>query len=159
MTPDAGAPVVREARPQDLPRLAALLRELAQGGEHPELEPPDLAPAQEAALRALSEDPRARVLVLEAGGQVAGTLTVYVLANLSHGGRPFALVENVVVAEGTRGRGYGALLLERAVALAREAGCYKLTLTSNRRREAAHRFYEGLGLAHTHRGYTLYFTD
>lgn len=159
MTPDAGAPVVREARPQDLPRLAALLRELAQGGEHPELEPPGLTDGHRSAFRALAADPRARVLVLEAGGQVLGTLTVYLLPNLSHGGRPFALVENVVVADGARERGYGRALMERAVALAREAGCYKLALTSNRRRDAAHRFYEGLGLNHTHRGYTLEFTD
>ena len=152
-------PQVRDARPEDLPHLAALLRELAQGGEHPELEPPELTDGHAAALRALAADPRARLLVLEVEGRVAGTLTVYLLPNLSHGGRPFALVENVVVAEGWRGRGFGALLLERAVALAREAGCYKLTLTSNRRRDAAHRFYERLGLAHTHHGFTLYFTD
>lgn len=158
MTHRPAVPRVRDARPEDLPRLVELLHELAAGGEHPEPGPPVLTPDHEAALRALTDDPRARVLVLEAGGRVMGALAVYVLPNLSHGGRPFAVVENVIVDGTARGRGYGELLMGRAVEAARAAGCYKVTLTSNNRRAAAHRFYEGLGFRNTHRGFTRYFT-
>jgi GNAT superfamily N-acetyltransferase len=35
--------------------------------------------------------------------------------------------------------------MDDAMRLAREAGCYKLALSSNRRRERAHAFYERLG--------------
>ncbi len=38
---------------------------------------------------------------------------------------------------------------------ARQAGCYKLSLTSNKRRSDAHRFYEGAGFKATHEGYRL----
>ncbi len=42
-----------------------------------------------------------------------------------------------------------------AVQIARRRDCYKLSLTSNRTRKQAHRFYERLGWRWTHRGYTL----
>jgi len=37
--------------------------------------------------------------------------------------------------------------------IAKEKGCYKLTLSSNLRREAAHAFYESLGF--TKHGYSF----
>jgi GNAT superfamily N-acetyltransferase len=36
-------------------------------------------------------------------------------------------------------------MMHHAMALAREAGCYKLVLSSNQKRERAHAFYESLG--------------
>jgi GNAT superfamily N-acetyltransferase len=36
-------------------------------------------------------------------------------------------------------------MMRRAMDECRQAGCYKLALSSNLKREAAHRFYEGLG--------------
>jgi GNAT superfamily N-acetyltransferase len=43
----------------------------------------------------------------------------------------------------------------RALAMARERGCYKLTLTSNKARKDAHRFYERLGFEATHEGFRM----
>jgi GNAT superfamily N-acetyltransferase len=159
MIDPSGAVVVRDARPEDLPRIVALLQQLAEQGEHPEMEGPLVTDRHEAALRDLAADPRARLLVLEAEGRVMGSLAVYVLPNLSHGGRPFAIVENVIVDGAARGSGYGRLLMDRAVDLARDAGCYKVSLTSNNRRAAAHRFYERIGFTGTHRGFTRYFAE
>jgi len=36
-------------------------------------------------------------------------------------------------------------MMHHAMAFAREAGCYKLVLSSNQKRERAHAFYESLG--------------
>lgn len=79
------------------------------------------------------------------------------LPGLSHGGRPFGIIENVVVAESAQGQGFGKVLMERAEVLAREAGCYKLALASNQKRTEAHGFYEALGFRPTHQGFTKYF--
>ena len=92
----------------------------------------------------------------EDGGRVVGTLTLYFLLNLSHGARPFAIVENVVVDANVRGGGHGRALMEHAVRLAREAGCYKVSLTSHTNRAAAHAFYDAIGFTNSHRGFTLY---
>jgi GNAT superfamily N-acetyltransferase len=78
------------------------------------------------------------------------------MPNLSHGGAPFAIVENVVVDETVRGGGYGRRLMAHAEALARAAGCYKVSLTSNHKRDRAHAFYAHIGYASSHKGFTRY---
>lgn len=77
------------------------------------------------------------------------------MPNLSHVGRPYAFVEDVVVDASRRGQGHGEALMRHAIELARAAGCYKITLTSNRIRMEAHRFYERRGFKATHVGYRM----
>jgi len=45
--------------------------------------------------------------------------------------------------------------MRAAVQRARELGCYRVQLTSNMARPAAHRFYERLGFEPSHRGFKL----
>jgi GNAT superfamily N-acetyltransferase len=78
-----------------------------------------------------------------------------VIPNVSHRGTPYAIIENVVVDAKVRSKGYGELLMRHAVEEARLAGCYKVALTSNKRREDAHRFYERLGFQRTHEAFRL----
>ena len=79
------------------------------------------------------------------------------MPNLSHFGRPYAIVENVVVDAAARGHRCGEPLMRFAIDLARDAGCYKLAITSNRHRAEAHRFYERLGFTATHFGFRIDF--
>jgi GNAT superfamily N-acetyltransferase len=132
------------------------MQQLSANGARPE---PDVQVATEqhhGALAALLDDPRYHLLVLEAGGEVLGTCALYVVPNLSHGGAPWSIVENVVVDERARSEGYGELLMAEAERLAREAGAYRLSLMSNARRTQAHRFYNRIGYAPSHQGFTKY---
>nr|WP_205843982.1 GNAT family N-acetyltransferase [Nakamurella deserti] len=54
-----------------------------------------------------------------------------------------------------RGRGIGRALISSIVTTARDRGCARVQLTSNRRRERAHVFYERLGFTASHLGFTL----
>jgi GNAT superfamily N-acetyltransferase len=90
-------------------------------------------------------------------GAVVGTVDCIVLPNLTRGARPFALVENVVVTTGHRRSGVGSALLEAAVVLARQAGCYKIQLLSRAERHGAHAFYESYGFRASAQGYRRYF--
>ena len=56
------------------------------------------------------------------------------------GGTPSAIVEDVVVAQDQQGRGIGRQMMAHALQQARDAGCYKLALSSNARRKGAHAF-------------------
>ncbi len=119
-----------------------LLGDLATPGE------PGLDRARaEGVLATMARYPDYAVYVAEEGDAVVGTFALLVMDNLGHGGAPEGVVENVVVEAGRRGRGIGAAMMRFAMDRCADAGCYKLVLSSNVRREDAHRFYAGLGFA------------
>jgi GNAT superfamily N-acetyltransferase len=76
---------------------------------------------------------------------VIATYALLVMHNLAHCGAPSAIAEDVVVHPQRQGLGIGRQLMAHAIEQAREAGCYKLALSSNAKRQAAHTFYESLG--------------
>ena len=142
---------IRNATADDLPALVRLLGQLNEA--------PSPAPTQRhvAAFAAITADPRQRLLVIEHDGVVIGTVAMIIVPNLGHNGTPYALVENVVVDEGARGKRHGEALLRHIIKEAQAAGCYKVALTSRKHRKDAHRFYERLGFDATSEGfrYTL----
>lgn len=77
--------------------------------------------------------------------EVVGTYALLIMDNLAHRGTPSAIVEDVVVSQARQGQGIGREMMAHAMARARLSGCYKLVLSSNDKRQAAHAFYEGLG--------------
>ncbi|MCH7698241.1 MAG: GNAT family N-acetyltransferase [Chloroflexi bacterium] len=145
---------IRDATEADLPRLVELLDQLALDTPREERGPPLPAFYRDAFHRVDANDGQ-RLLVLEVDGEIVGTLVLLIIPNITHQGRPYATVENVVVEERERGAGYGRQLLTYALDQARAAGCYKLTLTSHKRRTDAHRFYERLGFDSTYEGYRV----
>ena len=78
-------------------------------------------------------------------GAVVGTYELLIMDNLAKRGRKSGVVEDVAVDPIYQGRGIGRAMMEHARAQCRQAGCYKLALSSNLKREEAHRFYEALG--------------
>jgi GNAT superfamily N-acetyltransferase len=81
--------------------------------------------------------------------QVLGSYALLIMPNLAHRGTPSAVVEDVVVSPQHHGQGIGRQMMSHAIRLAREAGCYKLALSSNAKRASAHAFYHSLGF-HLH---------
>jgi GNAT superfamily N-acetyltransferase len=148
------APVIRSATRDDLPRLVELLAQLSLDSPREDLRSPRPA-AYDAALEEVLADGRQTLLVAEVDGAIVGMACYIEVPNLSHVGRPYALVEDVVVAAAMRGQGYGEALMQRAIELARAGGCYKLVLTSSKVRTDAHRFYQRLGFKATHVGFRL----
>jgi GNAT superfamily N-acetyltransferase len=74
-----------------------------------------------------------------------GTFTLLVMDNLVHHGSPSGIVEGVAVDPEFQGYGIGQQMMQFAVAQCRTAGCYKLSLSTNLKRQEAHAFYESLG--------------
>lgn len=146
---------VREAVTEDLPRLVQLLDQLSLEGESREDLSRPLNSAYRAALARISADDRQRQLVVEAGRELIATAALVIIPNLSHVGKPYAIVEDVVVDAAWRSKGVGEALLRHMVDLARQAGCYKVCLTSNKARADAHRFYRRLGFRASHEGFRM----
>ena len=101
--------------------------------------------------------PGHELLVAEEDGMVVGTMVLLIVPNLSHGGLPWALIENMVVDQRYRRQGIGRVMMEYAIDRAKETGCYKLQLLSNKKRPEAHQFYSSLGLEPSAQGFRLYF--
>jgi len=102
-----------------------------------------------------SRYPNYRLFVALDGDAVVGTYALLVMHNLAHRGMPSAIAEDVVVAADRQGQGVGRHMMAHAVAEARAAGCYKLALSSNRKRVQAHAFYESLGFAQHGLGFVI----
>ncbi|MEO0868703.1 MAG: GNAT family N-acetyltransferase [Cyanobacteria bacterium J06642_11] len=77
--------------------------------------------------------------------RVVGTFALLIMDNLVHHRSPSGIVEGVGVARDLQGQGIGRQMMEVAISTCRAAGCYKLTLSTNLERTAAHSFYESLG--------------
>lgn len=133
-------PTLHTATRDDIAALLELYRTAGIGSP----EGQTLAEA-EASWARLAAVPGSEVLLARLEGRPVGTLTLFVLPLLGHAGANEALVEDVAVHPDTQGSGVGRALIEEAMRRASKAGCYKLALSSNLRRESAHAFYEHLG--------------
>ncbi|MEV6679530.1 GNAT family N-acetyltransferase [Streptomyces erythrochromogenes] len=147
--------IFRVATRRDLPAVLALLAD-----EDRVLDPATTAVGEEheRAFAAIESDARNEMLVLtdtQADGAVLGCLQLTYIPGLGQGGQERALVEAVRVRADRRGEGLGAELMRLAAERARGRGCGLIQLTSNKRRTAAHRFYERLGFARSHEGFKL----
>jgi GNAT superfamily N-acetyltransferase len=89
--------------------------------------------------------PSYHLYVASQNNKVIGTFALLIMDNLAHHGTPSAIVEDVAVDSLCQSQGVGKLMMEYAMRLCKEAGCYKLVLSSNVRRVRAHQFYESLG--------------
>lgn len=141
----------RQATAADLPAMLRLLvdDELAQarGGYGAEV-----TPAVAAAFDDVARDPNNELWVGERAGEVVAMLQLTLIPGLSRGGMKRALVEAVRVRADLRSRGVGEALMAHAERRARAAGCGLIQLTTDRKRLAAHRFYERIGYEPSHLG-------
>lgn len=131
---------VRGARGADLGAILELYQQLS-----PRVPVADAVQAP-AIWRELLARPGVTVFVADHDGQPAATCTLVIVPNLTRGGRPYALVENVVTRHDLHRCGYGQSVLNAALSRAWAAGCYKVMLLSGRSEESGvPAFYERLG--------------
>jgi predicted N-acetyltransferase YhbS len=149
--------IVRAATKNDIPRILELYRQLSITTAPTELDrKPSLEDYRRVFAR-ISAVPGLELLVAEEEGEIAGSVVLFIAPNLSHGGLPWALVENVIVDQKYRRQGIGKLLMDYAIARAKEAGCYRIGLSSDKKRREAHQFYRALGFKASAHGFRLYF--
>jgi GNAT superfamily N-acetyltransferase len=146
--------LIREADPDDWPKVAALLAELGR----PDVRgAPEEEEARELFLSYLAR-PDAVALVAEDDGRVAGFLDMEYRARLNFT-TPQAWIPDLIVDEGSRGLGIGRALLEHAEELAREHGCWSMSLESATWRERAHAFYLREGWKETGKAFSKLLAD
>jgi GNAT superfamily N-acetyltransferase len=139
--------VIRTAEPADLPALQDLYRHLF----------PDDAPCPNAKAADILDKLRSfegsAVLIGLLGNDLVASCTVIVIPNLTRGGTPYALIENVVTDTRHRNRGLGKAILKAAVDRAWAAGCYKAMLMTGSRKPSTLAFYEAAGFEQSKTGF------
>jgi len=85
---------------------------------------------------------------LFAQDRMCSTATLHLLPNLTHAGRPYGLVENVITDVQYRGQGMGRRLMDHILDTAWAADAYKVMLLTGTH-TSAQGFYEKLGFSGT----------
>ncbi|WP_078119222.1 GNAT family N-acetyltransferase [Thiosocius teredinicola] len=110
-------------------------------------------PAAQAVFNQINALPGYGLYVAVHEQQIVGTFALMIMPNLGHCGTPSGVLEDIVVTPEQQGLGIGTAMIEEAMRLCGAAGCYKMTLSSNLKRERAHAFYDKLGF--DKHGYSL----
>jgi len=140
---------IRFATREDVPQLLRLYRHL---------DPDDRETTVEDGLRnleLLQRYPGSHVLIGCVEKDIVATCTLVVIPNLTRGGAPYALIENVVTDVAYRNRGYGKAVLRDAVEAAWQAGCYKVMLLTGSKRPDVLKFYQDAGFAQSKTGFQI----
>jgi ribosomal protein S18 acetylase RimI-like enzyme len=130
---------IRAATRDDLAEMLALYRHL-----HASDAPFDTTVAERVWSELLTSG-LTTVIVAEAATGLVASCTLAIVPNLTRGGRPYGVIENVVTNSDHRQQGLGQRVLAHALDLAWAADCYKVSLASGRTEEATLRFYETAG--------------
>jgi len=132
--------VIREADIKDLPDILKLYKQ-------PDMDNGEVLSIEQAEtiFKKMTTYPNYKVFIAISGGEVIGTFALAIMDNLAHMGAPSGLIEDVVVKTDRQGKGVGKQMMKYAMEYCKKYGCYKIVLSSNLKREKAHRFYESLG--------------
>lgn len=125
---------IRSATMQDHEAVMGLMQFL-----HPD-DPTTPASDSSAIYTDIIRSPNLVLLVAEQAGALLGSCYLNVIANLTRGGAPYAVIENVVTHPDFRKQGIGRQLMQHAVQLAAERQCYKIMLLTGRD-ESVQSFY------------------
>ena len=149
-----GTVTLHRARPDDTAAIVALLADDAISAARGDTASDDDLPAYRAGLESVLADGSNDLLVAEHDGAVVGTLQLTRIPGMSRRGSTRLLVEAVRVSAQLRSGGVGSALMRWVMDVATaELGSPLVQLTSDAQRVDAHRFYERLGFAGSHRGF------
>jgi GNAT superfamily N-acetyltransferase len=147
--------VVRRAEAGDVPAIVDLLAADQLGAARDGVRTEADHAAYQRAFQAIDGDPAHLLVVAEDSGEIVATFQLSFLPGLARRGALRAQIEAVRVRNDYRGRRLGQALMTWAIAEARRRGCALVQLTSDKSRQAAHRFYARLGFVASHEGMKL----
>lgn len=139
---------IKTAEPNDFPEALRFIRALWGYNDY------EAGPTREVYDRVLADGESFAFFLLDDGGRYVGMchgdyFQTFWMCGLT------CYVSSLIVDERERGKGYGTMMLDHALELARARGCRAVTLDSGLPRTAAHRFYEGYGFEKSCYGFEM----
>jgi GNAT superfamily N-acetyltransferase len=145
----AGDLSIRAVEQADLPALLELYRDL-----NPD-DPPLALPDATSIWQQISNYSGIAIFAGVLERALVTSCTLVVVPNLTRGGLPYALIENVVTSASHRKQGHGAAVLKHAFAEAWKRGCYKIMLLTGSKNPATLKFYSGVGFEQNKTGFQI----
>ena len=140
---------IRAATPDDLPQLLALYGQFKSGD-------PGLSREEASAIwERFQRYPGSRILIGLVGETLVTSCVLVVVPNLTRGGLPYGLIENVITDARHRKRGHGTAILKAAVAAAWDHDCYKVMLLTGSKSSATLNFYREAGFEQSKTGFQV----
>jgi GNAT superfamily N-acetyltransferase len=139
--------IIRDAVPADAKFLQSLLAQLGY---------PDFVEADAREKIELYAKPSYRMLVSVAGEAVVGFIALHWF-ELAHWKGRMGRITAFCIDEKVRGQGVGQQLLKAGEIILREHGAIKIEVTSNARRDKAHRFYLKAGYQEDSKRFVKYY--
>ena len=144
----------RQATIDDLRAVISLFADDAVGG-HGDTTDSSALPLYESAFAAIEASPNDLLFVGVLKDEVVATAQVTFITSLTGRGTKRMAIEAVQTRTDMRGKGIGAKLIQHCLDVARERDIALVQLTSNAKRQDAHRFYERLGFEKSHAGFKM----
>jgi len=144
----------RQATIDDLPALISLFADDPIGG-HGDTNDPAALPLYQSAFAAIEASPNDLLFAGVLKDEVVATAQVTFITSLTGRGTKRMVIEAVQTRADMRGKGIGAKLIQHCLDVARERDIALVQLTSNAKRQDAHRFYERLGFEKSHAGFKM----
>ncbi|MAY03837.1 MAG: GNAT family N-acetyltransferase [Gammaproteobacteria bacterium] len=131
---------IRSAKKNDYEQLLNLLRQLNP-------DDPEASFLERQAFDEIVDSKNLELIVAEDEGVLLSSCYLNVVPNITRGGRPYAIIENVITDSNYRNRGLGERVIKMALEKAWIANCYKVMLMSGRKDPAVHAFYQKCGFS------------
>lgn len=136
---DYEGPTIREVHEDDLDALLHLYLHLHEKSV------PEQSDALSQIWNGILSSPDYHIIVAEQNEKIVSSCTCVIIANLTQGLRPYALIENVVTDKAYRGRGMASACIRHALHVAEQAGCYKAMLLTGAKDKKTLEFYRRNG--------------
>ncbi len=131
--------MIREIRENDFDNLLKLYMQLH---DNPFPEKNDKTAA---VWNSIVNDKNHHIIVADENGIFVSCCVCVIVPNLTHGQRPYALIENVITDKNYRKKGYATACLNFAKEIAQRENCYKMMLLTGSKSKDTLNFYEQAG--------------
>ena len=146
--------VYRKAKVEDLEAVVTLLADDQLGSVRERTGHP-LPLIYREAFERMSKQSGNDLIIVEQDNVIIGCMQLTIIHGISRKGMSRCQIEGVRIAKSVRGSGTGERMIKHAIKIAKSKGCGLIQLTTDTRREDAHRFYERLGFVASHVGMKL----
>lgn len=141
-----------KATKEDLSQIIELLVDDELGKERESLSQDSFSLYERAFIK-MDQNPDQMLMVFKEGEKIIGVCELTFVTSLTFQGSTRLLIEGVRIAKAYRNQGYGSIMIQEVLEIAKSKECTLIELTTNKSRKKAQSFYKKLGFEPSHEGF------